>query len=439
MTSPEPQTEFDNENPSPTSAHKQRQKQWLWLLLPLVALSGGGIIIWRSLTSPPQTSQSLTTPQPTKLSATPVKLSTVQTGTVEDSSEFIAHLTSSRSVSLQSQIQGQVSQIFVRPGSIIKQGAAVLQIDPPQQVAAVSSVTAAALITQSQLENARSTLNSLEAELASKQAEVKTNQQEYDRYTKLASEGAVSRQSLEQYANRLNAAKTALSAVESKIQAQRISVSQAEKAVQQAQITNKQQQNQQRYYRITAPLTGVVGNISVKVGDIVNNSTQLVTISQNQPLEVQISLPIEQSRQVRKGTLVEILDIQGNLIGSSSVASIEPNVNNTTPSMLAKASYNNSKGELKAEQFVRTRLIWNQHPGVLVPATAISRVGGETFVYIAQTQATSELIARKQSVKLGKIKGNKYPVIEGLETGTQVVTSGLEKLRDGESIVVEEN
>jgi multidrug efflux pump subunit AcrA (membrane-fusion protein) len=438
MTSPEPQTEFD-ENPSSTSTHKQPQKQWLWLLLPLLALSGGGIIIWRTLTSPPQTSPSLSTPQPTKLSAIPVKLSTVQTGTIEDSSEFIAHLASSRSVGLQSQIQGQVSQIFVRPGSIIKKDSPVLQIDPPQQVAAVSSVTAAALVTQSQLENARSTLNSLEAELTSKQAEVKTNQQEYDRYTNLASQGAVSRQSREQYANRLNAAKTTLNAVESKIQAQRISVSQAEKAVQQAQATNKQQQKQQQYYRITAPLTGVVGNISVKVGDIVNNSTQLLTISQNQPLEVQISLPLEQSRQVRKGTLVEILDIQGNLVGSSSVASIEPNVNNTTPSMLAKAFYNNSKGELKAEQFVRTRLSWNQRPGVLVPVTAISKVGSDTFVYVAQTEATSELIARKKLVKLGKIKGNKYPVLEGLETGTQIVTSGMEKLRDGESIVVEEN
>ncbi|AFZ01120.1 efflux RND transporter periplasmic adaptor subunit [Calothrix sp. PCC 6303] len=438
MTSSKPETELDHENSSSPPTHKQRSKQWLWLLLPLIALSGGVFLIWRNLTSSPQTSQSGTTPQPTNLSPTPVKLSTVQTGTVEDSSEFIAHLTSSRSVALQSQIQGQVTQIFVRSGSIIKQGATVIQIDPPQQIAAISSVTAAALVTQSQLDNARSTLNSLETELTSRQLDVKTNQQEYDRYTKLASEGAVSRQNREQYANRLSAAKIALSAVESKIQSQRISVSQAEKAVQQAQTTNKQQQNQQQYYRITAPLTGVVGNISVKVGDIVNNSTQLVTISQNQPLEVQISLPIEQSRQVRQGTLVEILDIQGKLIGTSSVASIEPNVNNTTPSMLAKASYNNSKGELKAEQFVRTRLIWNQRPGILVPAAAISRVGGETFVYLAQTQPTSELIARKQSVKLGKIKGNKYPVIEGLETGTQVVTSGLERLSDGESIVVEQ-
>jgi multidrug efflux pump subunit AcrA (membrane-fusion protein) len=438
MTPPEPQTEFD-ENPSSTSESKQSKKQWLWLLLPLIALSGGSIIVWRTVTYTSRISPSPTAAQPTKLTATPVKLSTVQTGTVEDSSEFIAHLNSSRSVALQSQTQGQVTQIFVRPGSTITEGAAVLQIDPPLQIAATNSVNAAALATQSQLENARSTLISLEAELKFKQADVKTNQQEYDRYKNLASQGAVSRLTRDQYANRLNVAKIALDAVESKIQAQRISVSQAEKAVQQAQVGNKQQQNQQKYYRITAPLTGVVGDISVKVGDIVNSSTQLMTISKNQPLEVQISLPIEQSHQIKKGTLVEILDVQGNLIGSSSVASIEPNANNSTPSMLAKALYNNSKGELKAEQFVRTRLIWNQRPGVLVPATAISRVGGETFVYTAQTQATSELIARKQSVKLGRIKGNKYPVLAGLEAEVHVVTSGLEGLRDGESIVVEEN
>ena len=56
---------------------------------------------------------------------------------------------------------------------------------------------------------------------------------------------------------------------------------------------------------------------------------------------------------------------------------------NDTQSILIKALYNNSKGELRADQLVRARVMWSQRSGVLIPTTAVSRVAGETFVYVA--------------------------------------------------------
>ena len=137
-----------------------------------------------------------------------------------------------------------------------------------------------------------------------------------------------------------------------------------------------------QYYKVLAPFSGVVGDIPVKVGDYVTTSTQLANLTQNQPLEVRISVPLERGTQLHKGLAVDLLNEQGNIIGRSQVFFIAPIINNTFQSILAKALYDNSDGELRSSQFIRARVIWNQHQGVLIPTTSISRIAGENFVFV---------------------------------------------------------
>ncbi len=430
MKSSEPQTDFEENYPETPLESPRRKSWWLWLLL-LPLLIGGGFFLWRFL-NPPNKAPAAATAGPPPAA---VKLATVQAGGIEDSSEFIASLESRHSVKLQPRIQGQVTQIFVRPGSDIPEGAAILQIDPKQQQASVNSVSAAGEGAKSQLANARAQLTSLEAERLSNEADVKLNQQEYQRYSNLADQGAVARQISDQYLNKRDVAKATLRATIGKIQAQQATIDQAQKSIQQAQANTNQQQVQLQYYRITAPFRGTVGEIPVKVGDFVNTSTQLTSITENQPLEVNISVPIERGTQLRKGMLVEVLDGQGRSLGTSKVFFIAPNVNNNNQSILIKALYDNSKGQLRADQFVQARVIWNQRVGVLIPTTAVAPVAGENFVYVMQTKQSpdgkSQLVARQKRVKLGTIKGNSYQVLEGLQPGEKIIVSGLLNLRDG--------
>ena len=430
MKSSEPQTDFEENYPETPLESPRRKSWWLWLLL-LPLLIGGGFFLWRFL-NPPNKPPAAATAGPPPAA---VKLATVQAGGIEDSSEFIASLESRHSVKLQPRIQGQVTQIFVRPGADIPEGAAILQIDPKQQQASVNSVSAAGEGAKSQLANARAQLTSLEAERLSNEADVKLNQQEYQRYSNLADQGAVARQISDQYLNKRDVAKATLRATIGKIQAQQATIDQAQKSIQQAQANTNQQQVQLQYYRITAPFRGTVGEIPVKVGDFVNTSTQLTTITENQPLEVNISVPIERGTQLRKGMLVEVLDGQGRSLGTSKVFFIAPNVNNNNQSILIKALYDNSKGQLRADQFVQARVIWNQRVGVLIPTTAVAPVAGENFVYVMQTKQSpegkSQLVARQKRVKLGTIKGNSYQVLEGLQPGEKIIVSGLLNLRDG--------
>lgn len=432
---PEPQTDFGEKTPETSFEPPSGRRRWLWLFLAgLLLLGGTATLLWRLLT--PQNSV------PSTVNAQPqgvrVKISTVQSGIIEESSDFIASLKSQRSVTLQPRIQGQVTQILVKSGDSVPAGAAIIQVDStPQAAIALNNAVPQAFLMQ--LANARATVKSLEAERPSYVTNVQLYQQNYEKFVSLAQQGAVSRQTSNQVADRLATAKTNLDAIDSKIQAQRAIILQAEKSLQQANVNTQRQQPQSD--KITAPFSGTVGNIMMKVGDLVNTSTPLVNITQNQPLEVNISVPLQQGTQLRKGMPVEVMNTQGQKLGRSRIFFIAPNASNETQTILIKALFDNHNGQLSADQLVRARVFWNQRPGVLIPTTAMTRIAGDTFVYVVETekspQGVSQQVARQRRVKLGEIKGNNYQVIEGLQPEDQVIISGLLNIRDGVAIVPE--
>ncbi|MEH1895436.1 MAG: efflux RND transporter periplasmic adaptor subunit [Nostoc sp.] len=435
MTSPEPQTDYGDKTPQTSFEPPSGKRRWLWLFLPALLLLGGGTaLVWRLLT--PQNSAPATAnvqPQGVR-----VKISTVQSGIIEESSDFIASLKSERSIILQPRIQGQVTQIFVKSGDLVPEGAPIIQVDRTPQ-AAIAPNNAAPQAFLLQLENARAALKSLESQRSSYVANVQLYQQTYEKYSILAEQGAVSRQTRNQLADRLANAKTSLDAIDSRIQAQRANILQAEKTLQQVNANTQTQQIQSD--KITAPFNGTVGNMAVKVGDLVNTSTQLINLTQNRPLEVNISVPLQQGPQLRKGMPVEVMNTQGQKLGRSRVFFIASSANNETQGILVKALFDNPNGQLHADQLVRARLFWNQRPGILIPTTAMTRVGGDTFVYVVETETSpqggSQEVARQKRVKLGEIKNNNYQVIEGLQPEDKVIISGLLNLRDGVAIVPE--
>lgn len=435
MKSLPPETAIvDNENQPKKSPEPPRKKRWwFWLLLTLLLLGGGGILAWQMMSKQEEKPQNN---QPQKVL---VKLASVESGIIEDRDEYIARLESRRSVTLLPEIQGRITRIFVNSGDNVASGDAIVQIDSREQQAAVNSVDAAAQAARSQLQNAIATLKSLQAERLSNVADVNLNQQEYERYSSLASQGAVSQQTKQQYANRLATAKARLNAIDAQIQAQKASVNQAEKSLQQAQANSRQQQVQLQYYTVSAPIAGEIGDLIVKQGDVVNTSTQLTTITQNNPLQVEILVPQERAAELRKGMPIELVDNQGKILGRSQVFFISPNVNQNTQSILIKALFDNPKNQLRASEFIRGRVIWQRRPGVFIPASAVVRLAGETFVYVAKkpdsSQENPELIARQRRVKLGNIRGNNYQVLEGLREGERIIVSGILNLRDGASIV----
>lgn len=436
-----------------------------WAMLALL-LVGGGVGSWWFL-APDKESPPTAASQPP---ATKVQVATVQTATIEESAEFVANLQSRRSVTLRPRIQGQVSQIFVRAGDRVKKGTPILKVDAKQQQASVDSRIAAYESTQADLEtaqaevksaqaeakNATATLKALQARRVSEQSDLKLNQREYERFSRLYQEGATSLQILEQRRNSLEAAKAKLAQTDADIAAQEAMITRAEAAiakakativknqrlVNQAQANVKEQAAQLQFYTIAAPFAGIVGDIPVKVGDFVDTSTQLTTVSENGLLEVNISVPAEQVAQLRLGSLVELVDGSGRKVGTSRVFFIAPNTVNQTQSVLVKALLDNSQARVRTDQFVRARVILDRRPGVRIPTTAVTRLAKETFVFVVEESrssqsAQSQFVARQKPVELGSIEGNQYQVLKGLQPGEQIIISSLLTLRDSAPIIPE--
>jgi RND family efflux transporter MFP subunit len=376
-------------------------------------------------------------PQGGEFGAVPVPIAPVESGIVTDSSDYVANLQSRQSVTLQPRVDGYVQEIFVKAGDRVEAGAPILRIDPARQQAVVQRSVAAVATSQADFESARATLAQLRARKESILSSVDFNQKEFDRFSKLTQEGATAKQKLDEVANSLRNARAELGQIDAQINAQQASINSAATRIEETRAGAIQEEVQLDFYTVTAPFAGIVGDIPIKVGDNVNSTTQLTTVTQNQVLEVQISVPLENAPRLKMGQSVELLDAQDKPLVKGNVAFISPSINPQTQSVLVKANFNNGTNQLKANQFVRARLIWASRSGVLVPTSAISRLGGQDFIFVAENSSANgktQLVANQKPIKLGKITGNKQEVLEGLKPNDKIVVSGILQLQNGAPI-----
>jgi multidrug efflux pump subunit AcrA (membrane-fusion protein) len=105
-------------------------------------------------------------------------------------------------------------------------------------------------------------------------------------------------------------------------------------------------------------------------------------------------------------------------------------------SVLAKALITNPRREIRSAQFVRARVVWSSHPGLMIPVTAVARISGQYFTFVAQ-QGPKGMVARQTPVQVGEITDNSYPVLAGIKPGDQVIVSGAQNLADGAPVKVE--
>jgi RND family efflux transporter MFP subunit len=331
-------------------------------------------------------------PGPQAMPPTAVKLAVAAAKPIQDATEYVATVKSLHSTTIQPQIDGQITQINVKSGDRVAQGAPLMQIDPRRQQAAVTSQ---------------------EAERASKEAAVNYARQQAQRASELLKAGAISKQEQEQADTGLRTAEADLKALQAQVQ---------------------QQEVQLRYFTVTAPTAGIIGDVPVRVGMQVGTQTPLTTIDQNQMLELNIGVPLERARDLKNGLPIEVLSSDGQQkLASSTITFISPRVDDQTQTILVKGNVSNASGGLRSSQFVRARIIWKTADGLVVPVTAVMRVNGEYFAFVVE-EAQGKMLAKQRAIKVGPIVGDDYAVLGGIKPGERLVVSGVQKLTDGAPI-----
>jgi RND family efflux transporter MFP subunit len=197
--------------------------------------------------------------------------------------------------------------------------------------------------------------------------------------------------------------------------------------------SRKTQEQLLDYYTIRAPFDGVVGDIPVHVGDYaspLNPSPMLTTVDENKDLEAYIYVPTERSSEVHTGLDVDLSDNNGKLLEKTRIDFVSPQVDSTLQGVLVKAPVHSTSEILRTAQMVKARIIWSTKPMAVVPVLAVTRLGGQTFVFVAQQQ-NGHFMALQKAVALGDTVGNAYSILSGLNAGDRVIVSGTQFLVNG--------
>ena len=320
--------------------------------------------------------------------AMPVQVQLVASQEIADSSEYLAIMKSRHSSVINPQVEGQITKIFVKSGDHVKAGTPLLQIDPLKQQATVSSQ---------------------EASRAAQEANMRFAQTQLERQKKLYEAGVTSKQDLDNAQTNHDAAVAQLKALSEQVNTQ------------QAEL---------RYYRISSPMTGIVGDIPVRVGDRVGVTTLLTTVDEPGALEAYIYVPADRGKSLKVGLPAKLLDEKGNLLSETKLSFVAQEVDPETQTVLAKAAIPNAKAELRVAQQLRAQLIWSKHDGPVIPVLAVSRINGRFFAFVAEKNGQGS-VARQKNLKVGDTLGNNYAVLEGLAAGDHLIVSGTQFLQDG--------
>ncbi|MEJ0006937.1 MAG: efflux RND transporter periplasmic adaptor subunit [Steroidobacteraceae bacterium] len=218
-------------------------------------------------------------------------------------------------------------------------------------------------------------------------------------------------------------------------------VADQEKLVQQTEGTVKNDhgvvdydQLQLDYCHIVAPISGQVGLRLVDPGNVVQatGGTTLAVITQLEPITVIFTLPEDSLAPVlarlhaQAKLSVDALDRGGQMrLAAGTLTALDNQIDTTTGTVKARATFDNKNDALFPNQFVNTRLLVNTLQGVtLIPASAIQQNGRASFVFVIQDN-----IAHLRTVKPGVTEAGNTQV-EGVNPGDVVANSSFEKLQD---------
>ncbi|MGD0418918.1 MAG: efflux RND transporter periplasmic adaptor subunit [Xanthobacteraceae bacterium] len=380
--------------PAPTIVSRAGGKRRIVIgLIILVAFLLGGYLIFRSIFA----SSGTRNPQS---AAQSVGAATIGTGDIRVIVNALGTVTPIATITVQTQIDGQLMEVAFTEGQTVKKGDTLAQIDPrPYQ------------LLQAQYEG----------QLARDQGLLAQAQVDLVRYQKLAEQNSIARQQYED-------------------QVYIVQQDQGTVKLDQAQVD--QQKLNVIYCHIVSPVTGRIGLRLVDPGNYVqaSNSTGLAVVTQLQPITVIFPIPEDDLPDIvpplNAGTTFEVAAYDRanvKLLTTGRVIALDSQIDTTTGTVKVRAQFDNADYALFPNQFVNAQLLVKTLNNVVtVPTAAIQRGAPGAYVYVVNADNTVSV----QPIKLGPTDGPMAAVTSGLSTGQRVVVDGTDRLRDGARVTI---
>jgi membrane fusion protein (multidrug efflux system) len=363
-------------------------------------------------------------PKSIDASSAPIPVDVVRThqGNVPLVGDWVGTLDGFVNAQIQPQVSGYLVRQSYREGSSVAKDQVLFQIDRRQFQATVDQAAA-------QVEQAKGQLAEAKAQQSLAQINLK-------RDTPLAQARAISQSQLDndaQQAEQMDAAVVAAKAA----------VSAAEAALATANLNLG-------FTEVRSLVSGIAGQATIQVGNLVNPQSVLTSVSQLDPLKVYFSIS-----DAEYLALIGRVDTAGsNLLGKESelpltltltngkvwphkghIVFVDRQMNQQTGAIRIAASFPNPGNVLRPGQFGRvTAETEIRQDAILVPQLAVQELQGTKQVYIAGPDNKAHIV----NVMLGPQVGNDWIITSGLRADQRVITSNVQKLRDGAPVSVHE-
>ena len=193
---------------------------------------------------------------------------------------------------------------------------------------------------------------------------------------------------------------------------------------------------------IRAPFAGLLGLRQVNLGQYLSGGDPLVVLQSLNPIHVNFGVPQQSVGRIRSGRTVRITaDSLPGAAFTGRVTATDSVVDEATRNVQVQATLANPEGRLRPGMFVHAEVTIGAGEAIVaVPASAISYApyGDSVFVVTDLKNEAGQTYrgVRQQFVKLGPSRGDQIAVVSGLNTGDEVVTSGVFKLRNGAAVVI---
>lgn len=322
-----------------------------------------------------------------------VRAETARRGPFSLHLDALGNVTAFNTTTVKAQAAGTLLKIHFTEGQDVKAGDLLAEIDPR--------------LYQSQLDQALGKLNSDRAQLRFAEAELVRDQH-------LVKEGFIALSQLQTQSASVNQLKGIIATDQAQVDAARVQLS---------------------YCRIRAPLSGRVGLKRVDVGNVLNTLDPLVIITQMQPITVIFSIPQDQNTRLQArltdptGVMVDAFDRDGRMrLGEGQLTSVDNLMDSATGTLKVKAVFDNRDLRLYPNQFVNVRLmIETLLDRVIIPRRALQQNPAGYHVFTLEDNGTAKVTV----VQPGPSEGEALVIESGLREGQQVITEGLDKLKDG--------
>ncbi len=330
----------------------------------------------------------------------PVGAATIGKGDIRVILNALGTVTSLDTVTVQTQINGQLVKVGFKEGQTVKKDDFLAQIDPRPYEVALEQAQGALVQQQGLLEQAKSDLL---------------------RYETLERKNSIAQQ---------------------QVSDQRFLVQQYTGTVKSDQAAVDNAKLNLIYCHITSPIDGQVGLRLVDQGNFIQttSATGIVVITQMQPISVLFSLPQQDVpdiiQQIRSGATLSVAaydQANVNLLATGKLGPLSNQIDTTTGTLSMRAIFDNPDERLYPNEFVNARLLLKTLKDVVrVPVPAVQHGAPGTFVYVIGPNNTVSV----RPVKLGPTDNGYDQVLSGLQPGQRVVTDGTDRLAAGVKVTV---